>query len=391
MGGRSMDLLTRGKIERIGTLARDVERGLAGEDAPIDADGYLGLSRRDIEKYSMLKAIGWKVAEITKRLHGSSGPNLDGVEGECHKALVKKRGEPVHQGTIYVPADVLYHQRDLTAANAGSGGYTVGTSIGSFIEMVKNKSVTAAMGVQRVGNQRESLAWAKQTGGPVITWQANEATQAAESTPTFVQATASPKTAIALHDLSRQSVLNISPAGEQLFRGGLADGVALAGDQAVLVGTGASGQPLGIVNTAGIGSVTGTSMDYADIVEFQTDVSDGNAVLNPSTLGYVTTPTIAALLKSRQRFTGSDSALWKGSVHEGEIEGCRAMSSKQMPTATMLFGDWSTVIVVEWGVLAIEVNPFTDFKAGIIGIRAVWSLDVIVTHPGAFSLATSIT
>ena len=56
------------------------------------------------------------------------------------------------------------------------------------------------------------------------------------------------------------------------------------------------------------------------------------------------------------------------------------MSSRQMPTATMLFGDWSTVSAVEWGVLAIEVNPFTDFKAGIIGIRAIWSMDVIVVH-----------
>lgn len=66
------------------------------------------------------------------------------------------------------------------------------------------------------------------------------------------------------------------------------------------------------------------------------------------------------------------------------------MSSKQMPAATLLFGDWSTVYIVEWGTLAIEVNPFADFKSGIVGIRALWSMDVIVTRPEAFSLATAI-
>ena len=57
----------------------------------------------------------------------------------------------------------------------------------------------------------------------------------------------------------------------------------------------------------------------------------------------------------------------------------------------MLFGDWSEVIVGEWGVLEIEVNPYANFQAGIIGIRSIYSLDVGVKRPFAFSLATTIT
>jgi len=71
--------------------------------------------------------------------------------------------------------------------------------------------------------------------------------------------------------------------------------------------------------------------------------------------------------------------------------GLPAMSSNQMPTADMLFGDWNEVVVGEWGVLEVEVNPYANFQAGIIGVRAIYSMDVGVRRPFAFSLATSIT
>ncbi|MDN5940620.1 MAG: phage major capsid protein [Nitrospira sp.] len=363
------------------------------DEAPDGSDGFLGMPKRDSKKYSILKAIAWKLASIGHRLHGWGGiDQYKGVEAEAHNALVKKLGEPSHQGAILIPADVLdVTTRDATVASAGSGGFLVGASISSFVEMLKNKSVTASLGVARVSNQRDHVLWAKQTAGPSVTWQANESTPAAESTPSFVQLSASPKTAIAYHEVSRQALNQFSPAGEQLFRSALADGVALAGDLAVLNGSGVSGQPTGLFNVSGIGAVTGTSMDYAKLVEFQTDVADANAVLNPGTLAYVTTPSVAALLKSRQRFTGSDTPLWRGQIAKGEIEGALALSSRQMPASAMLFGDWSTVFVVEWNVLEIQVNPFADFKSGVVGIRALWPMDVIVTHPSAFSLATAIT
>jgi len=43
------------------------------------------------------------------------------------------------------------------------------------------------------------------------------------------------------------------------------------------------------------------------------------------------------------------------------------------------------------GVLEVEVNPYANFQAGIIGVRAMYTLDVGVRRPFAFSLATSVT
>jgi hypothetical protein len=48
-------------------------------------------------------------------------------------------------------------------------------------------------------------------------------------------------------------------------------------------------------------------------------------------------------------------------------------------------------VVGEWGVLEVSVNPFANFQAGIIGVRAIYSMDVGVRRPFAFSRATTIT
>jgi HK97 family phage major capsid protein len=162
-------------------------------------------------------------------------------------------------------------------------------------------------------------------------------------------------------------------------------------DSAIINGDGANGKPTGIRNTAGIGTFSGTTLGLAALSEAQEDVLAANAMLNPATLGYATTPAVAKLLKGRQRFTGSDTPLWQGALHDGQIEGVRSIASLQLPTATMVYGDWSQVLVPEWGALAVGLNPYANFPAGIVGIRAMWFIDVIVRHAPSFTVASSIT
>jgi hypothetical protein len=131
----------------------------------------------------------------------------------------------------------------------------------------------------------------------------------------------------------------------------------------VINGSGASGQPLGIINTSGIGSVSGASLAYADVLEFQEDVTAVNALINPESSGYVATGTVASLLMQRVKFASTASPLWEGSILDGEVAGFKAMSSSQLPAANMIFGDWSQVVIGEWGVLEFVVNPFANFQA----------------------------
>lgn len=158
-----------------------------------------------------------------------------------------------------------------------------------------------------------------------------------------------------------------------------------------LSGPGTGGQPTGITATSGIGGVTITTgtITYANVLEFQTDLAVANALTGQA--WYVTTPAISALLKQKARFSNTDTPIWQGNVLDGNIEGIRAMTSNQVTAGQLLIGDFSKVVVAEWGTLEVEANPYANFAAGIIGIRAFYTCDIGVRYPAAFSLGTGIT
>lgn len=343
----------------------------------------LGLSTKETARYSILRAIN---AVATQNWNGA------GFERETHLAMVRVYGESERQNSFYVPSDLLA-TRDLTSGIGTAGGYMVGTENlgGSFVDLLRNRLVCAQMGATFLPGLQGNVTIPKQSGANTAYWLANEATAITEGNLTLGQLSLTPKNVGAYQEISRQLMLQSNPAADTLVMNDLAKVVALAIDTAALSGTGASGQPTGIINTAGIGGVTGTTLGYAGILEFQTDVAGSNALIAGDSVGYVTTPTVAGLLSQRQRFASTDSPLWQGTLYEGTMAGCKAMSSAQMAAATMLFGDWSQLVIGEWGLLEIAVNPFADFKAGIIGVRAIQTVDVGIRVPGAFSLATSIT
>jgi HK97 family phage major capsid protein len=373
-------------ISRIRNLVDSLDSSC--DEEPQSCGGFLDLPKRDVEKYSLLRAIDAKLSSI-RSVAGRMGGGIPfgGLEGESDETLQTRLGRHVHGGRIYVPAEILY--RDLTVASASGGGFLVGTANGSFIDTLRNRSIVFTLGAQRVSGLRENLALPKQNTSPSLTWLTTEAAQSPESQQTFTQVSGTPKTLSAYTEIS-DKLLKQSNA-EPIVTRGLASDLAVGVDAAALNGSGASGQPLGIIGTAGIGGVTGTSIAYAGLVEAQVDIADNSAVLNPNALGYVTTPLMAQLLKGRQRFTGTDSPLWKGAIHQGEIEGLRAFSTKQMPASTLLYGDWSSLLVAEWGVLTIELDPFTSFQKGIVGVRSLWSIDILVQQPLSFTLCASIT
>lgn len=345
----------------------------------------LGLTSKESKRYSLLRAIG-AVA--------SSNWKAAGFERECHLAMEKKHGETQRQNSFYVPSDLLF-SRDLSAAGGGSaGGYLVGTDNapgGAFIDLLRNRLVTAEMGATFMSGLHGNVTIPKQASANTAYWLANEGTAITEGNLTLGQLSLTPKTVGAYQELSRQLLIQSVPAADDIVMNDLAKVVGIAVDAAAINGSGAGGQPQGIIGTAGIGSVSGTSLGWAGICEFQTDVAGANADINAPTFGYVTTPTVASLLKQRQRFASTDSPVWEGNLVVGSLGGCKAMSTAQMPAANMLAGDWSQLVIGEWGLLEIQTNPFANFQAGIVGIRAMYSVDVAVRIPGAFSLATSIT
>ncbi len=342
----------------------------------------LDLSAKEQKRFSVFKAIRaisdktWKGAEF---------------ELECHSEILKRTGlsEAVHGG-FYMPADI--QRRDLTVGTPTAGGNLVATNLdaANFIDLLRARSRVAALGATMLPGLVGNLSIPKLTGAATAYWLTNEATAITESQQTIGQLALTPKTVGAYTELSRQLMLQSTPAAEALVMGDLAKVLALAIDMAAFEGSGSSGQPTGISQTANIGSVTGGSLDLADIIEFQTDLAGSNALADGC--AYVTTPAVAGLLKGRARIASTDSkTIWEGSILDGTVDGFRATSTTQLTAASMIFGDFSQVVIGEWGMLEIALNPFAAFATAITGIRAIQSVDVGIRQAAAFSRATSIT
>ena len=365
-----------------------------GRENPQSAS-KLGLSKKEIKKFNLCRAID---------ACGSRNWSKAGFEAECSGEISKRLGRlEADQNRFFVPLELQQREnrtaiedlayslmkRDLTAGTGSAGGFLVETTNVGFIDLLRNRSVVMAMGARRLTGLQGNVAIPKQTVAATPVWLANEASTVTESQQTFAQVALTPKTVGGYTEISRLLLLQSNPSAEGLVMADLSAIVGLAVDLAALNGSGASGQPTGIINTAGIGGVTGTTIAYAGIVEFQTDVATGNA-LTPN-CGYVATPVVAGLLKQRVKFTSTASPIWDGQLLDANVDGYRGMASNQVPTGDLLFGDFGQIVIGEWGVLELEVNPYANFQAGIVGVRALYSLDVGVRIPAAFSLATSVT
>lgn len=342
----------------------------------------LDLSRGEVQRFSVLKAIR---ALVDKDWSGA------GFERECHQEILKRTGlsAAVHGG-FFVPVDV--QRRDLTVGTPTAGGNLVGTNLQpqSFIDLLRARSVCAGLGMQMLTGLVGNVTIPKLTGASTAYWLANEAAAITESQQTIGQLALSPKTIGVYTELSRLLMMQSTPSAEQLVMNDFAKQMALGLDLAVLEGSGASGQPTGISLTAGIGSVTGTSLALAGITEFQTDCATGNALDVGS--AYVTTPAVAGLLLQRARFASTDSrTLWEGNVLEGTVMGFRGRTTTQVTAASMTFGDFAQAVMAEWGMLEIALNPYASFAAAITGVRCIQSVDVGIRQAAAFSRATSIT
>jgi hypothetical protein len=106
--------------------------------------------------------------------------------------------------------------------------------------------------------------------------------------------------------------------------------------------------------------------------------------------GWATTPAVAQPLANRQKFSGSSTPIWDGPLRAGAINGNPAMSSLQIPSADLIFGDWAQLVIADWGMIEIEINPYANFQAGLIGARAIAAVDIGLRNAAGFCVATGV-
>lgn len=352
-----------------------------------DSVSAVGMTESDVKRYSIARAL--------RACTDKSWPKIAPFEAEVSDQIRQRMGKTASEYSFFVPMEVQMasgmgrQQRDMVVATSTLGGYLVGTVVQGFIDLLRNRSVLMRMGATVMPGLTGSVSIPKLTGAATAYWFASEAGTATESTPTFGQLALTPKTVGGYVEVSRQLLLQTAYNADAIINADLARVVGLAVDAAGIAGPGTAGQPTGITGVTGVGTAnpgTTTNLSYADMIRFQTVVAAANAFM-PG-FGYVTTPTVAGALMGKPRFTNSDTPIWQGNILDGQVVGANAMTSLQVGSGTVLAGDFSQVVIGEWGVLEIEANPYAQFQSGIVGIRALYTVDIGVRYGAAFALGT---
>jgi HK97 family phage major capsid protein len=336
-----------------------------------------------------MKPTDFRITAVIKAITAETWSRIPSEERREHERLCRLAGtEPDGLGAARIPGYAL-RDLDTTSGSGLAGQITTG---GEYVASLTGDSAALRLGVRVVPVPAASSVFAlpRASAGASAYWLSNETQQADESQPSIGAGAAVPKIAAAFTEISRHLLLQ-APNAEQVVREELRRAAGAALDAAIFNGSGASGEPLGVASTPGLATFTGASLDQAALRNAQADLATAKAITDPSRVAYVAAPAVAELLAKRQRFTGSDRALWEGSSFDGVVEGVRAVSSASMPASTAILGDWSSLWVAEFaGGLTLEVDPFTKFAAGIVGLRVLLPVDVLMARPAAFTVASSV-
>lgn len=385
-----IDWITRGTS--LDVIAKEILDIQQDRNSALTAKSALGLSRKETNKYSLIRA-------LRAIVYGAQDPVVlaeAAFERECSEQVQKQTGHMARRGALLVPAEVLSRPvegvqgRTMTTIPGSTGGYAIDTSNMDFLSILRNRSVAMRMGARQLQGLTGNIFIPRQTGKATVTWQGGEGATVNSSDQALGQLSMSPKTAICKTDVSEQLLRQMNPSAESFIMGDLAACIAIDGvDNVVINGTGGA-QPLGIKNTTGItSSQDASSVTYAKVLAFVSTAGALNAIRgNP---GFVTTTAGAAKLMQTQRFTSTDTPVWTGNMFDGQLVGFNAMSSEQLVAGNLIFGSWDEVVIGDWGVLELSMDSGgTRFDQGLVGIRALWMVDVLLRYPQCFVVSTNL-
>lgn len=217
------------------------------------------------------------------------------IDGATKEIVDEMRSTGGYQGT-----PIPYAALETRAGETVSGDQIDPKAIRPTIDRIFPNSVAAQMGVQRIGIARGELAFPVATSGAVFGWADGELGDVGAANPfAITERSLSPDhTGGAQMVISRKSLKQAGEGLEQSIRRDLNAVIGTELDRVVVNGTGADGQPLGIIPGAVGYGITSTAIGaIATWAAFRTEVvafMEANAITSASQVNLAFNPAIWA-------------------------------------------------------------------------------------------------
>ncbi|MFW2544407.1 phage major capsid protein [Primorskyibacter sp. 2E107] len=392
MGALDMEYRAKETQYRAALIAEDEERRDAGAE----------LETRSGREWSEIMA-GFEVRQVAAALdHGAQ------LTGKTAEIVTELRDKGAYQG-IPVPWEAL----EIRAGETIASGTPDPIQTRPIIDRLFPESVAAKMGAQMINIGVGEAEWPVTTQGASVGWQSSEtgSVGAAQAFQTSDKALAPDHTLGVQMKITRKSLKQSGSAMEQAVRRDMQSAMAQEIDRVVFLGSGSSGEPLGIVAGAATYGITATDVSdeptYQNFLDEIVAFMTANAISNPGqvralmrpelfgklegTLNSVTQTTeyyrLAFLLAGRDA-TGTFPANINVSANSlAAPTGSPLATSMVLSTST---GGVAPVFVGTWGAVDMIRDPYSDAASGGLRITALSTMDVTVARPAQTRILNDI-
>jgi HK97 family phage major capsid protein len=296
--------------------------------------------------------------------------------------------------------------KDMTSTIDSLGGFIVPNQVmaAQIIPLLQPSVVAFEAGVTRMSGLNGSPVQIPKITGATTAYWLGETEAPTTSDINFGQIDLFPHDVFAICTLSNRLIELSAPGAEQIVRQQLATDIALKIDAAVFNGSGALGQPLGILQTTGINTVAtfgapGAAAAYDKLIDMEHALFAANAQ-SMGEFVWAMHPTVFREIRQMLDPTDNSQPKERRMLAEGKpttLLGHRYVLSTQLPgasgsTNSFLLGAFSAAMVGEWGTMVLAASrEGTNFTKRQTQILAGMTVDVGVRQPTAFCAATGVT
>ena len=340
-----------------------------------------------------------KKFSLVKFITECKSGDLTGVEKDMHELAVREAKENgITLKGFGIPSMLLrgaFGGQNVTTP--ADGGHLAG-STKTYQEALRAKLVLAQAGAQYLTGLVGDI---EIIDGEAISagWLAENA-DGGDTKKAFSKRTFGPKRNFVNVPISLQLLAQSSEDIERMIWDDILNAHAQLIEEAAINGSGASGQPTGLLNTSGIGTVAvgtnGGPLTWKQVVDLETQISLNHADVDG--LSYVTNAKVRGVAKQTLKSAGVAGYIWEKDEMNGYKSHCSNLVPSNLTKGTastkcsaVVFGNFKDLLIGSWGGLDIIVDPYTAKKQGAVELTLNGYNNVIVKRPKSFAAVKDIT
>jgi phage capsid family len=317
------------------------------------------------KKFSLISAI--RNVSNNKALDNLSQAVVEAGSKEMRKAGLN------YVGQIQLPSNEM---RGLTVADEGED--VVATDLMDVVTPLKAKNVLLQAGARFVPGLVGDLQYPVMSSANV-SWE-GETAKAKDANITFSNVKLSPKRLSVVVPISKQFIVQDSVGAEAAIREEIFNAINSKLEATVLgAEQGSTTQPAGLFYTAS-GTAVPTVSDFAKLTDFEAGLEDANVV---GDMKYLVSPKAKAALRNMVKGAKSTALVFEN----GEVDGTPALCTSNLKDKFVAYGDFSNLVLAQWGNLDITVDNVTLAAEGQIRLVVNAYFDAKVLRPEAIKVA----